>query len=325
VTETGGVLTVGETMALVDPDDGPIRPGLRLMLRIAGAESNFAVGLARLGVPARWVSRLGRDPFGEMIVRTLAAEGVDISFVRRDRAPTGLFFKYRLDGRTHLQYYRAGSAASRLQPRDVPDEALDGVALVHLTGITIALGRGPAELVFDLARRARARGSLVLFDPNYREALWKNPHEAAQRQRPLLEHVDYYLCGLAEGNALWGTSGEAELAAAIPVPSVVRLGPRGALVAGEQVRPARIVNVVDEVGAGDAFAAGFAYGLLQGWPPRDCTRAGNFVAAAVLGGLGDWETLPRLEELKQAIARSDQPDRAAAGPPRTGPRRAVTD
>lgn len=300
--ETGGVLTVGETMALVDPDDGPIGPGLRLTLRIAGAESNFAVGLARLGIPARWVSRLGSDPFGEMIVRTLAAEGVDVRFVRRDQAPTGLFFKYRPDARTQVQYYRAGSAASKLRPQDVPDEALEGVALVHLTGITMALGRGPEELVFDLARRARARGAIVVFDPNYRAALWKSPDEAAERQRPLLDHVDYYLCGLAEGNALWGTSDEADLVASIPVPSVVRLGARGALVDGERVPPARIVTVVDEVGAGDAFAAGFAYGLLQGWAPGRCARAGNFVAAAALGGPGDWETLPRLEELHGALA-----------------------
>src|SRR5438132_9560536 len=185
MAESGGVLTLGETMALVDPDDGEIGAGLRLTLRIAGAESNFAVGLARLGVPVRWVSRLGTDPFGDMIVRTLAAEGVDIAFVRRDPSPTGLFFKYRVEGRTRVQYYRAGSAASTLRPQDVPDEALDGIALVHLTGITMALGLGPRELVLDLAQRARARGALVLFDPNYREALWKSPQEAAEQPRPL--------------------------------------------------------------------------------------------------------------------------------------------
>ena len=243
-------------------------------------------------------------------MRTLAAEGVDIAFVRRDPSPTGLFFKYRVEGRTRVQYYRAGSAASTLRPQDVPDEALDGIALVHLTGITMALGLGPRELVLDVARRARARGALVLFDPNYREALWKSPREAADQQRPLLEHLDYYLCGLAEGNVLWGTGGEAELAAAIPVPSVIRLGVRGALVAGEEVPPAKLVTVVDEVGAGDAFAAGFAYGLLQGWPARVCVRAANVVAAAALGGSGDWETLPRLDELERALARADGSERA---------------
>ena len=117
---------------------------------------------------------------------------------------------------------------------------------------------------------------------------------------------------------LWGTAGEAELAAAIPVPSVVRLGPRGALVTGEEVPPASIVTVVDEVGAGDAFAAGFAYGLLQGWPLRRCARAGN-VAAAALGGLGDSESLPRLEEFERALARAEQED-FNAEPPGAGRR-----
>jgi 2-dehydro-3-deoxygluconokinase len=118
---------------------------------------------------------------------------------------------------------------------------------------------------------------------------------------------------------LWGTAGAAELAAAIPVPSVVRLGPRGALVTGEEVPPASIVTVVDEVGAGDAFAAGFAYGLLQGWPLRRCARAGNVVAAAALSGLGDWETLPRLEEFERALARAEQED-LSAEPPAAGRR-----
>lgn len=295
------MLTVGETMAAVDPDDGAVAPGLRLTLRIAGAESNFAVGLARLGVHARWISRVGRDPFGDMILGTLAAEGVDVAFVRRDEAPTGLFFKHRLDGRPRVQYYRAGSAASRLRLGDVPEAALEGVALVHLTGITMALGDGGAQLVFDLAQRARERGALVLFDPNYREALWPSPNDAAERQRPLLEHVDWYLCGLDEGNVLWHTSGEAELAAAIPVPSVVRLGARGALVAGQVVPPPRVVVVLDETGAGDAFAAGFAFGLLKGWPPLRCAAAGNAVAAAVLRHLGDWEALPKLEELRRSL------------------------
>ena len=118
---------------------------------------------------------------------------------------------------------------------------------------------------------------------------------------------------------LWGTAGEAELAAAIPVPSVVRLGPRGALVTGEEVPPASLVTVVDEVGAGDAFAAGFAYGLLQGWPLRRCARAGNVVVAAALGGPGDWETLPRLEEFERALARAEQED-FSAEPPGAGRR-----
>lgn len=289
------VLTVGETMALLDPPgEGELELGMLLTLRFAGAESNFAVSLARLGVGVRWVSRLGQDRLGDLIEGALRAEGVDVSFVRRDRARTGLFLKWRSGGRSHVAYYRAGSAASRLAPGDVPDEALGGVRLVHLTGITMALSESACELVVDVARRARERGATVLFDPNFRPALPDTPEEAAARQRAILPYVDWYLCGSEEARLLWGED-------PIPVPAVVRLGERGALVEGEVVPPPRLTRVVDEIGAGDAFAAGFAYGLLRGWSPRDCARAGNVLASYALVGTGDWETAPRLAEVEAEL------------------------
>jgi len=289
------VLTVGETMALLDPlGDGELELGMPLTLRIAGAESNFAVFLARLGVGVRWVSRLGRDRFGDLVERTLAAEGVDVSFVRRDDARTGLFVKWRSGGRSHVAYYRAGSAASRLRPGDVPDEAFAAIRLVHLTGITMAISDGARELVLHVARRAKELGALVLFDPNFRSALPDTPRAAAARQRDILPYVDWYLCGREEAGLLWGEE-------RIPVRAVLRIGERGALVDGEEVPPPRPAEVVDEVGAGDAFAAGFAFGLLRGWPPRDCAHAGNVLAAFALRGTGDWETAPRLAEIEAEL------------------------
>jgi 2-dehydro-3-deoxygluconokinase len=283
-------------MALLDPlEDGPLRLGMPLTLRFAGAESNFAVALARLGVDVAWISRLGRDPFGDLIEAGLEAEGVDLRWVRRDEAPTGLFVKWRDDGRSSVTYRRAGSAASRLAPGDVPDEALDGVRLVHLTGITMAISGSARELVLDVARRAKERGAVVTFDPNFRPALPDTPEAAAERQRAVLEHVDWYLCGEGEAELLW-PGGE------IPVRSVKRVGARGAVVDGVVVPPPRAATVVDEVGAGDAFAAGFVYGLLQGWPPVECVRAANVVAAGALAGTGDWETLPRLDEVRAELS-----------------------
>ena len=289
------VLTAGETMALLDPvEDGALRLGTTLTLRFAGAESNFAIALARLGVDVTWVSRLGRDVFGDLIARGVAGEGVDVRWVSRDDAPTGLFCKWRTDGRSHVTYRRAGSAASRLSPRDVPDEALDGVRVVHLTGITMAISATACELVVDLARRAKERGACVVFDPNFRPALPDTPADAAARQRPALPYVDWYLCGEGEARLLWPDR-------EIPVPSVIRVGARGAIVDGVEVAPPRTTFVVDEVGAGDAFAAGFVFGLLQGWPPADCARAGHVIAAGALAGTGDWETLPRLEEVRAEL------------------------
>jgi 2-dehydro-3-deoxygluconokinase len=327
------VVTAGETMALLDPvEDGELALGSRLTLRIAGAESNFAVGLARLGVPVAWISRLGDDRPGALVREALAAEGVDLRWAVSDPdAPTGLFYKWRTDGRTSVAYYRHGSAASRLSPVDLPDEALRAAAVVHLSGITLALGDGPRALVHDLARRARAAGATVTFDPNYRPALWRDPTEAAGAITPLLGDVDWLLCGATEAETLFGTADPAALTATLspaggdPVPpaggdpvspagpdvvsprrgAVVRVADRGSLVAAggavEAVAPPPAVDVVDEVGAGDAFAAGFVYGLLNGWAPAACARAGHVIAGYALRGSGDWETLPRLDEVRDLL------------------------
>jgi 2-dehydro-3-deoxygluconokinase len=295
-------------MALLDPlGQGELAHGGLLTLRLAGAESNFAVGLSRLGVRVRWISRLGAEPLSDMTFDTPACGESDLRYVVRDPgAPTGVFLKWRSGVRTQVAYYRRDSAASRLGRADVPDEALAGVRLVHLTGITLALSDGAAELVRDLARRAHEHGAQIVFDPNWRPALWGSPAEAAAAQSDVLPFVDWYLCGEEEGQVVFGTSDPASTLAAACAggagAAVVRVGARGAIVRDSsgittEVPSVREVTVVDEIGAGDAFAAGFAFGMLQGWRPPDCARLGNVLAAFALEGTGDWETLPRLTEI----------------------------
>jgi 2-dehydro-3-deoxygluconokinase len=308
---TARVLTVGETMALLDPTaDGRIGSGMEFALRVAGAESNFAIALRRLGVPVTWISRLGTDDLGDVVLGALQDEGLDLSYVQRDDAPTGLFLKWRSEGKSSVLYYRRHSAASRLEPGDVPEDALEGATLVHLTGITLALSESARQTVVDVARRARNQGIPVMFDPNYRPALWSTAGEAAATHDEVLDFVDWYLCGHEEGELLWGTSDEDALFDALRrrgVRAVVRVGRRGALVDDgtsiTKVAPVNLEDVKDEVGAGDAFAAGFAYGLLNGWQPIDCAHAGNTLAATALRGTGDWETLPYLAEVEGDLQR----------------------
>jgi 2-dehydro-3-deoxygluconokinase len=304
------ILTAGETMALLDPaGDGEPGYGDALTLRIAGAESNFAVALARLGEEVTWVSRVGDDPLGRMTTATLAAEGVHVVAAIDSEAPTGLFVKWRSDGSSANLYYRRGSAASRLGPGDVPDALLDGVRLVHLTGITTALGPGARELVHDLARRAKVRGALLSFDPNYRAALWSSPADALAAHAELLPLVDWYLCGAGEGCLLFDVdSPEAVHAAARAAGAqevLVRVGAAGALVEDGDglvtVAPPALANVRDEIGAGDGFAAGFAWARLQGWDVLRAVRAAHCVAAGALGATGDWETYPTRDELLTAL------------------------
>jgi 2-dehydro-3-deoxygluconokinase len=300
------VLTAGETMVLLDGVGGGLTLGAPFQLRIGGAESNFAVALCRLGITTTWVSRVGADSLGDFLLGLLEAEGVDLRFVRREPdAPTGVFFKWHENGESRVLYRRAGSAASHLEPGDLPDEAFEGVAVVHLTGITSALSDGAHRTVVKAAAEAKRRGLVVTFDPNYRPALWGSPRQAAARQREVLPYVDHYLCGEAEGNLLFEagtleTLRESALRAGVGE-VVVRVGARGAVVWEEGsmvvVPPTRIEQVVDEIGAGDGFAAGYVFGLLHGWASRDSARAGNLIAARALLGTGDWETYPRLAEI----------------------------
>jgi 2-dehydro-3-deoxygluconokinase len=152
----------------------------------------------------------------------------------------------------------------------------------------MAISETARDLVVDVARRARERGTTVVFDPNFRPSLPDTPDAARERQRAVLPYVDWYLCGRAEADLL----GEPD------VPCVIRVGARGALLDGAVIPPPRTASVVDEVGAGDAFAAGFAYGLLRCWEPERCVQAAHVIAAGALAGTGDWETLPRLEDVR---------------------------
>jgi len=304
------VLTVGEAMVLLDPTSaGEIKSGMEFSLRVAGAEANFAIAMTRLGTVATWVSRLGADPLGDVVFETLSEQGVDLSLVRREESPTGLFFKWREGGKSNLIYYRKGSAASHIEPTDIPDVALDGISHVHLTGITMGLSETARETVIDVARRANARGIPVTFDPNYRPPLWSGPDEAAKAHMAVIEIAKWYLCGLEEGCALWDARDADSLFAAMEgvgvARSVVRIGAEGALVNDSgsitHVAPDRLEVVLDEIGAGDAFAAGFVYGLMNDWDASECARAGNLIAAHALLGTGDWETLPYLTEVESSI------------------------
>ncbi len=177
-----GVLTLGETMAAFR-SSGPWRLGGEARLSIAGSESNVAIGVARLGMPARFAGVVGSDEFGALVLRTLRAEGVDTSAVRVDpQAPTGLiFFEHRLEGVVRVTYRRSASAGSTLRPEDA-EAGFDGAPeLVVVSGITPALGDAPRAAVRRLLELAIAASTPVVLDVNHRPTLWP-----AAQARPVL-------------------------------------------------------------------------------------------------------------------------------------------
>lgn len=308
------VVTFGETMAALRAQ-GALRLGGSLGLSVAGAESNVAIGLARLGHRVRWAGRVGADELGALVLRTLRAEGIDTDHAVTDDTgrPTGLLLtEPRLGTLTRVSYYRTGSAGSAVEPDDVLPALAPGVRVLHLTGITPALGPSAAETVLAAAKTARESGVTVCLDINYRSRLWTSDR-ARTALRPILDHTDLLIAsedelplvqespGAGESEAVHGA-----LAAGV-TEVVVKRGARGATVFtadGATDRAARAVDAIDLVGAGDAFVAGYLSGLLDGTDiPARLHRAVTTAAFAV-ATRGDWEGLPTRDEL----GLFDEPD-----------------
>jgi 2-dehydro-3-deoxygluconokinase len=298
------VVTAGETMALVTPaGPGRLRHAASLSLSIGGAESNVAVGLARLGIPVSWVSLLGDDELGELVLHRLRAEGVDTSAVRRvaDR-PTALYLREEVAGNVRVYYYRRGSAATALAPGAFDPRLLDGAAFLHLTGITGALSPECAEFLPWAAAVAHDAGVRVSYDVNYRSRLWQPPAARAATEA-LLAYADVVFVGDEEARALWDGDEQTclqRLSTAGPREVVLKLGARGctAVIDGERLSsPGFPARQVDPIGAGDAFAAGYLAATLWGREPVDRLRTANAMGAFCVQTPGDYEGLPNQREL----------------------------
>ncbi|MGW4637920.1 sugar kinase [Sphaerisporangium sp. NPDC004334] len=296
------VATFGETMASLRARD-PIRLGGAMRLSVAGAESTVAIGLARLGHRVRWTGLVGEDETGELVLRTLRAEGVEVSHARSDpRGPTGLMLLERRVGElTRVIYHRAGSAASFLRPEDVLPALDPPPTIVHVTGITPALGPGPAAAV----RAAVECGARVCLDVNHRSRLWGR-EEAARALRPLAPRLSIAVASedelelLAPPQALTEAERVSALLDAGVAEVVVKRGAEGASAytpAGTAHRPARPVRVADVVGAGDAFVAGYLSAVLDGLDLAGRLDRATTTAAFAVGSPGDWEGLPARGEL----------------------------
>ena len=322
MTSAGGtaspeVVTLGETMVLlVAEQPGPLREATTFRRSIGGAESNVAIGLCRLGRSAAWVSRVGADDFGRVVLNRIRSEGVDTSRVIVDpEAATGLMIREsREAGPVNVSYYRRDSAASRLTPADLDDAFIAAARFLLVSGITPALSTSAREATFAAVEIAREAGVKVVFDPNLRRKLW--PEDEARRvMLDLLSHCDIAMPGLDEAEFLTGDADPDRAAAALlrqgPSTIVVKLGARGAMAAtveGEKVQaePHPVDRVVDPIGAGDAFAAGFLAALLQGDDLDAALALGNRCGAHAVTARGDIEALPYWDEIEAEASGDPQ-------------------
>lgn len=302
-----GVLTLGETMLLLSGTGvGEVGDLDHLRIGTGGAESNVAIGVARAGVRATWVGRVGADPAGDRVVRDVRGAGVDVVAVVDPDRSTGLMMKERLaDGRTRVTYHRRHSAGSALTPDDVPAGLVEGAALVHLSGITVALSESARETVRSVLDRAEAAGVPVSFDVNHRPKLL-DAATAREHYLAVARRAAVVFAGDDEAHLLLGTDPQAadpdpatdedlarRLAALAGGRAVVKLGSRGAVAAvdGRTTRRAATpVRVVDPVGAGDAFVAAWLAATLTGATPDDALDRAADAGALACTVDGDWRS-----------------------------------
>lgn len=306
------VVTLGEAMALfVASETGALETVRHFEKRTAGAETNVAVGIARLGLGVGWVSRLGDDSMGRFLIGEFTREGIDCSHVAvAPGANTGFMFKGRVDDGSDppIEYHRKGSAASQFTPDDLDLPWLMQARHLHVTGIFPALTPDTLAATRAAMAQMRAHGRSVSFDPNLRPALWPSKDQMRATLNGLAAQADWVLPGLDEGRQLSGQDDAADVAAFYRTLGaklvVVKLGPDGAYFDGAsgrgQVPGFPVQKVVDTVGAGDGFAVGVISGLLDGLDVAQSVRRGAWIGARAVQVRGDTEGLPTRAELTAA-------------------------
>ncbi|WP_044895743.1 sugar kinase [Bacillus alveayuensis] len=302
------VLTIGDAMITFNPSSkGPLRFVHSFERKVGGAELNVAIGCARLGLKTGWISRLGNDEFGRYILHFIRGEGIDVSEVKLvDGYPTSLNFKEILeDGSGRTFYYRANSPTTTLTAEALNEEYIQKAKLLHITGVFLAIDKEKnAEVLKRAVSIAKKSGMLISLDPNIRLKLWSK-EEAKEALTSFLPYVDILLTGSEEAEILLGVSNPKEIIERCKSYGIsyiaIKQGEKGSIgyYNGQYMEapPVKPRKVVDTVGAGDGFDAGFIYGVLHGWSLERTLKFANTIGSMVVSVSGDNEGLPYIEDV----------------------------
>ena len=301
------VLCFGEALVEFNQIPGEASRTLRTF---GGDTSNVCVAAARSGARVGYISALGEDPFAELLRAFWRREGIDDRFVRSEPgAPTGSYFVTHDAAGHHFEYRRAGSAASGYRAQWLPREAITKAELLHLSGVSLAIGEAPREAAFEAMAIARGSGVRICLDTNLRLRLWP----LAQAREVLLEALRgvaiclpswddiSVLLDLEDRDAIV----DSLLRLGIPL-IALKLGAEGCYLATAEHRqlvPPYPVQALDATGAGDCFAGAFIARILAGDPPFAAARYANVAAALSTLSYGAVEGIPGSERVLAAMGR----------------------
>jgi sugar/nucleoside kinase (ribokinase family) len=309
-------ISIGEVMIQLNSiTPGPLRYARYFEVHVAGSEANVMIGLAKLGFKTGLITRLGRDEFGEMIIRVLRGEGVDTSHVKFvEDKPTGIYFiqrHYPIPGKSTVFYYRHGSAASYMDESDVDVEYVSRARAVFLTGITPALSDSCLKAVSKIRDLALNLKKDLIFDTNIRLKLWRSSEKARSILLPLMEGSKIIFTNKEDLNILYPERGINEAASLLLDLNtqyvVVKMGEEGAVLCSKDgkmlfAKPPSPPHVEDVIGAGDAFDAAFIAGVYSGLDLEEVLKIANLAGFLVVTVRGDIEAQPDwkvLEVLKE--------------------------
>lgn len=275
-----------------------------------GDTSNAAIAAARQGAAVGYITGIGADAFGEDFLALWRTEGIDTSTVKIDpQAHTGIYFVTHTDKGHAFTYFRAGSAASRLAPADMPAQAIRSAKIFHLSGISQAISGSAADAGFHAIAVAREAGVRVSYDTNLRLRLWELPRARAVIHAAIAE-ADIALPSFDDAVALTGldqADAIADFYLGLGCPLVaLKLGRDGVLLADRAAREriaGHAVEAVDATGAGDTFAGAFLARLVAGDSPRDAAVYANAAAALATTGYGAVAPIPLEAEVLAFLAK----------------------
>ncbi len=304
------VLLIGEPMELLlAEEEGALADVTKFRASVSGAEINVAVGLARLGLCPRYMTRLGSDPRAVRIRRFMRKNGIPDDLIITDPAHlTGAMMKSRAEpGKHEIYYFRQDSAASFLCREDVDRLDLSDIRAVHFTGIFPSISASAAEAARRLVQRAKSDEITVVFDPNLRCQLWNSSPETLALINEFAADSDVFLPSLKEAQTLCGLSEPEEIAEHYlelgTKKVVVKLGKQGAYYKSHVesgVAPTfQADSVIDTAGAGDGFAAGLISGICEEIPLGEAVFRANAVGSMQIQNSSDNAGLPTLEQLRE--------------------------
>jgi 2-dehydro-3-deoxygluconokinase len=313
------VITIGDAMIAMCPQEkGPIIFCDTFKRKVGGAELNVAIGCARLGIKSGWISRLGNDDFGKYILKTVRGEGIDTSEVELvDEYKTSVYFREVLaDGSSRSFYYRDKSPTSTMKCEDLNKEYLKQAKILHITGVFPSITKNNQDIILEAVKLAKENNLTISFDPNIRLKMWTKEEVKAYIEK-ILPNVDILLVGDEEIEILLG---ETTIEDAIKKfhgygigQVIVKKGAKGAIGSdGKNIYEVAAIKpkaLVDTVGAGDGFAAGFLTALRKGENLENCVKFANAVGSLVVGVEGDNEGLPYYDDVLVHLGQAKKIER----------------